>query len=106
MSLLTFFTRPRIPNPTQGHTVFVHGIVFDPGAEAWSPESTVGNPTYSPLVFPQWNFSPMEGLQSPMVFQQLSLPDYPAAGFPFGGVLSEGLMHESDYPDIEGDYFS
>jgi hypothetical protein len=106
MSLSTFFTRKRIPNPTSGNTVFVHGIIFDPGAEAWSPESTVGDPRYTLRVFPQWNFSPLEVYQTPMVFQALSLPDYPYAGFPFGGVLSEGLMHEQELPDVEGDYFS
>ena len=106
MSLSTFFTRKRIPNPTQGNTQFVHGIVFDPGAEAWSTESLVADPQYTLRVFPQWNFSPLQVYQSPMVFQSLSLPGNPAAGFPFGGVLSEGLMHEDQYPDVQGDYFS
>ena len=106
MSLSTFFTRRRIANPSSGNHVFVHGIIFDPGAEAWSPESTVGNPLYTPTVFPQWNFTTMEAFQTPMVFQALSLPDYPAPGFPFGGVLSEGLLHEGELPDVQGDYFS
>lgn len=106
MSLSTFFLRKRIPNPTQGNTQFVHGIVFDPGAEAWATESTVGDPIYVTRVFPQWNFVPMECYQTEMVFQALSLPDYPAAGVPFGGVLSTNLMHEGDYPDVQGDYFS
>lgn len=106
MSLATFFTRKRIPNPTQGNTQFVHGMIFDPGAEAWATESTVGNPQYTLRVFPQWNFTPLEVYQVPMVFQTLSLPDYPAAGFPFGGVQSHGLMHDSNYPDVQGDYWS
>ena len=106
MSLSTFFTRKRIPNPSQGNTQFVHGIIFDPGAEAWGTESKVGNPQFTLRVFPQWNFTPLEVYQIPMVFQALALPDYPAAGFPFGGVLSAGLMHSDEYPDVEGDYFS
>ena len=106
MSLATFFSRKRIPNPTQGNTQFVHGLVFDPGAEAWGTESTVANPAYSLLVYPQWNFSPLEVYQTPMVFQALSLPGAPPAGFPFGGVQSEGLIYPNDYPDVQGNYFS
>jgi hypothetical protein len=102
----TFFLRKRIPNPTSGNTVFVHGLVFDPGAEAWATESTVGDPIYSLRVFPQWNFQTFECLQPEMVFQTLTLPPQLPAGFPFGGVLSAGLMHENDYPDIAGDYWS
>jgi hypothetical protein len=106
MSLSTFFTRKRIPNPTQGNTQFVHGIIFDPGAEAWATESTVMNPAYTLRVFPQWNFTPLTIYQTEMVFQQLSLPAYPPAGFPFGGMLDTGLIAASEYPDVEGPYFS
>jgi hypothetical protein len=57
-------------------------------------------------VFPQWNFTPLEVYQTPMVFQSLSLPDAPPQGFPFGGMRSTNLIHPEDYPDVEGDYFS
>lgn len=106
MSLATFFLRKRVPNPTQGNTQFVHGIVFDPGAEAWATESKVGDPLFTLRVFPQWNFMTMDPTQEEMVFQQLSLPNQAPAGFPFGGVLSEGLIHETDYPELSGDYWS
>jgi hypothetical protein len=106
MSLATLFLRKRIPNPTQGNTEFLHGIVFDPGAEAWGTVSTVGDPLYTLRVFPQWNFQTMDPTQEEMVFQTLSLPDAAPAGFPFGGVLSEGLIHEETYPDLQGDYWS
>jgi hypothetical protein len=107
MSLSTWFLRKRIPNPTQGNTQFVHGIVFDPGAEAWATESTVGDPVYLTRVFPQWNFQTLEiSPGSDMVFQALSLPADPAAGFPFGGVQSEGLISDSIYPNEKGDYYS
>jgi hypothetical protein len=107
MSFLSFFTKPRIANPTQGNTQFVKGHIFDPGAEVWATESTVADPAYTLTVFPQWNFTPLQVYQgSPMVFQSLALPDYPMQGFPFGGMLSTGLMHPEDYPNIEGDYFS
>jgi hypothetical protein len=89
-----------------GHTAFVHGLVFDPGAEAWATESTVGDPLYTLRVFPQWNFNSFEALQTPMNFQALSLPPQLPAGIPFGGVLSTGLIHDSNYPDVEGDYWS
>lgn len=106
MSLATFFLRKRTPNPTQGNTQFVHGLVFDPGAEAWGAESLVGDPAYTLRVFNQWNFTPLEVLQAPMVFQALSLPPDLPQGFPFGGVLSTGLMDEAAYPDVQGDYWS
>jgi hypothetical protein len=106
MSLSTFFLRKRIPNPTQGNTQFVEGITFSPGAEGWGTESTVGDPRYTLRVFPQWNFEPMLVYQTPMVFQALSLPVEPPAGFPFGGVRREGLINEADYPDVQGDYYS
>lgn len=106
MSLSTFFLRRRHPNPTQGHVRFVSGLVFDPGAEVFAPEQTVGDPLYNIRVYPQWNFFSFEVEQPPMVFQALSLPGYPQAGFPFAGIRSAALMHDSDYPDVEGDYFS
>lgn len=106
MSFLSLFTRPRVTNPTQGNTQFVKGEIFDPGAEVFATESTVGDPMYTTRVFPQWNFTPMEVYQTPMVFQALSLPDYPPQGFPFGGMRSTNLMDPSDYPNIQGDYWS
>lgn len=106
MSLATFFLRKRTPNPTQGNTQFVHGVVFEPGAEGWATESLVADPAYTLRVFNQWNFVPLEVLQVPMVFQALSLPPDLPAGFPFGGVQSTGLMGESNYPDVAGDYWS
>jgi hypothetical protein len=107
MSILSFFTRPRHPNPTQGNMQFVKGIIFDPGAEVFATESTVADPAYTLKVFPQWNFTPLEALQgSPMVFQALALPDYPMQGFPFGGMRDTGLMHLADSPSVQGDYFS
>jgi hypothetical protein len=107
MSLGTFFLRKRHPNPTQGNTQFVHGVVFDPGAEAWATESTVGDPAYTLRVFPQWNFRPLEiSPGSHMVFQALSLPSDPPAGMPFGGVQSESLIAESIYPDVHGNFYS
>jgi hypothetical protein len=106
MSLSTFFLRKRIPNPTQGNTQFVHGVIFDPGAEAWATESTVGDPLYDSRVYRQWNFSTMDPTQIEMSFQALSLPDAAPAGFAYGGVTAEGLIHELDYPDLSGDYWS
>lgn len=106
MSLSTFFLKKRTPNPTQGHTQFVHGVVFDPGAEAWATESTVGDPLFNMVVFPQWNFGTMDPTQVEMAFQTLSLPDQQPAGFAYGGVTSEGLIHELEYPDLQGDYWS
>ena len=107
MSFLSFFTRPRHPNPTQGNTQFVKGHIFDPGAEVFSTESTVGDPAYTMTVFPQWNFTPLQVYQgAPLVWQALSLPDAPPQGFPFGGMRSTNLMNPADYPNIEGDYFS
>lgn len=106
MARSTFFLRKRIANPTSGNTVFVQGIDFSPGAMNWATESTVGDPIYSLRVFPQWNFNSFECLQTEMVFQQLSLAPQLPAGFPFGGVLSAGLMHEDIYPDVQGDYWS
>lgn len=106
MSLSTWFLRKRIPNPTQGNTMFVHGIVFDPGAEAWATESTVGDPQYNLRVFPQWNFQTLEiAPGSDMVFQSLALPADPAAGNPFGGVKSAGLIPDSIYPNVDGDFY-
>jgi hypothetical protein len=84
----------------------LHGIVFDPGAEAWGTVSLVGDPLFDIRVLPQFNFSTMDPTQVEMAFQTLSLPNQAPAGFPFGGVQSEGLIHETDYPDIEGDYWS
>jgi hypothetical protein len=105
--LSTFFLRKRLPNPTQGNTQFVHGIVFDPGAEAWATESTVADPAYLTRVFPQWNFTTLEiSPGTDMVFQALSLPADPAAGNPFGGVLSEHLIPESIYPNVSGEFYS
>lgn len=106
MSLTTFFLRKRVSNPTQGNIRFIPGIVFDPGAEAFGTESSVGDPRYNIRVFPQWNFTPLEVEQVPMVFQALSLPGAAQQGFPFAGMRSTSLMHSSDYPDLEGDYFS
>lgn len=106
MSLATFFMRKRIPNPTQGNTQFVEGITFSPGAEGFGTVSTVGDPRYLIRVYPQWNFTPLEVLQTPMVFQALSLPADLPAGFPFGGVQREGLIDGSEYPDVQGDYYS
>lgn len=106
MSLATFFLKKRTPNPTQGNTQFVHGVVFDPGAEAWGTESTVGDPLFNMVVFPQWNFSTIDPTQVEMAFQTLSLPDQQPAGFAYGGVTSEGLIHELEYPDLQGDYWS
>lgn len=106
MSLATFFLRKRIPNPTQGNSAFIHGVVFDPGAEAFGVVSTVGDPLFVTRVFPQWNFASFEATQPEMAFQALSLPQALPAGFPFGGVLSEGLIHEDSYPDVSGDYWS
>jgi hypothetical protein len=106
MSFLHLFTRPRVPNPTQGNTQFVKGNLFTPGAEIFATESKVGDPMYVTRVFPQWNFTPLEVYQTPMVFQSLSLPGAPPQGFPFGGMRSTNLIHPEDYPDVEGDYFS
>jgi hypothetical protein len=106
MSFLSFFTRPRHANPTQGNTQFVSGVVFDPGAEVFSTESTVGDPVYVTRVFPQWNFTPLEVYQTQMVFQELSLPADLPAGFPFGGMRSTNLIAPGDYPDVSGDYWS
>jgi hypothetical protein len=106
MSFLNLFTRRRVTNPTQGNTQFVKGEIFDPGAEVFATESTVGDPMYVTRVFPQWNFTPMEVYQAPMVFQSLTLPDNPPQGFPYGGMRSTNLMHPEDYPNIQGDYFS
>jgi hypothetical protein len=85
---------------------FVQGIDFNPGAMNWATESTVGDPLYDIRVLPQFNFATMDPTQVEMVFQQLSLPQAMPAGFPFGGVLSEGLIHDQDYPDLKGDYWS
>jgi hypothetical protein len=106
MSFLSFFTRPRHANPTQGNTQFVAGEIFDPGAEAFATESTVGDPVYVTRVFPQWNFTPLEVYQGQMVFQELSLPADLPAGFPFGGMRSTNLIEPGDYPDVSGDYWS
>jgi hypothetical protein len=106
MSLLSHFLKPRVSNPTNGNFQFVPGIIFDPGAEAFAAESVVADPAYVTRVFPQWNFTPLQVVQSPMVFQALSLPDYPPSGFPFGGMRSTGLINDSDYPNVTGDYFS
>jgi hypothetical protein len=106
VSLSTFFLRKRIPNPTQGNSAFVHGVVFDPGAEAFGVVSTVGDPLFDIRVLPQFNFATMDPTQVEMAFQALSLPQALPAGFPFGGVLSEGLIHEGDYPDVSGDFWS
>jgi len=106
MSFLSLFTRPRIKNPTQGNTQFVKGAVFSPGAEVYATESRVGDPAYVTRVFPQWNFTPLEIYQTPMVFQELSLPQNLPQGFPFGGMRSTDLIHSEQYPDIQGDYWS
>lgn len=106
MALFTnIFSRPRVPNPSQGNTRFVKGDIFDPGAEVFASESTVGDPQYTLTVFPQWNFTPLTVSQGEMVFQGLSLPSDPYAGFPFGGMQSTGLIEETDYPDITGTYY-
>lgn len=106
MSFFHLFTRKRIPNPTQGNTQFVKGAVFSPGAEVYATESKVGDPMYVTRVFPQWNFSPLEVYQTPMVFQALSLPANLPAGFPFGGMRSTNLIQGEDYPNVQGDYWS
>jgi hypothetical protein len=106
MSFLNFFTRPRITNPTQGNTQFVQGADFSPGAEMFATESIVGDPLYVTTVYPQWNFTPMEVYQSPMVFQELSLPAALPQGFPYGGMQSQSLLRAGDYPDVEGEYYS
>jgi hypothetical protein len=106
MSFLSIFQRKRIPNPTQGNIQFVQGDVFNPGAENFAAEPTVGDPIYYATVFPQWNFRPLEIYQPEMVFQALSLPPYPPQGFPFGGILQTNLIDPEDYPDVEGDYYS
>jgi hypothetical protein len=106
MSFLSFFTRPRVSNPTQGNTQFVAGEIFDPGAEVFATESTVGDPVYVTRVFPQWNFTPLDVYQGTMVFQALSLPADLPAGFPFGGMRSTNLIAPTDYPDVTGDYWS
>jgi hypothetical protein len=106
MSFLNLFTRPRVSNPTGGNMRFVPGEIFDPGAEVFSAESTVGNPLYLTRVFPQWNFAPLEIYQTAMVFQALSLPPDLPAGYPFGGMRSTNLMAQDAYPDIVGDYWS
>ena len=105
MSFLSFFTRPR-HNLSEGHFNHVKGEIFDPGAEVFSAESTVGDPQYTLRVFPQWNFTPLRVYQTPMVFQALSLPENPPQGFPFGGMKSTNLIHGEDYPDIAGNYWS
>lgn len=99
------FLRPRVANPTQGNTQFVKGDIFDPGAEVFATESTVGDPAYVTRVFPQWNFTPLEVYQPPMVFQALSLPQDPYQGFPYGGMQPTGLIPSQEYPDVEGSYF-
>lgn len=106
MSFRSLFTRPRITTPHQGNTQFIQGDVFNPGAESFGTVSAVADPLYELRVYPQWNFTPLAVYQSPMVFQELALiPNLPQ-GFPFGGMRSTNLMHESDYPDVTGDYFS
>lgn len=105
MSFLNIFTRKRYANPTQGNTQFVKGDIFDPGAEVFATESTVADPVYITRVFPQWNFTPLEAYQPPMVFQNLALPDDPMQGYPYGGLSQTGLIEPSDYPDVEGNYF-
>jgi len=106
MSFLSLFTRPRVSNPTQGNTQFVPGADFSPGAEMFATESLVGDPAYVTRVFPQWNFTPLEVFQTPMVFQALSLPADLPQGFPFGGMRSTNLIQPGDYPDVPGDYWS
>lgn len=106
MSFLSLFTRPRHPNPSQGNTQFVKGEIFDPGAEVFATESKVGDPIYVTRVFPQWNFTPLQVYQTPMVFQALSLPDAPPQGFPFGGMRSTNLIQQDELPDVQGDYWS
>jgi hypothetical protein len=106
MSFLSFFTKKRIPNPTQGNTQFVKGYIFDPGAEVWSTESRVGDPAYVTRVFPQWNFQPLQVFQAPMVFQALSLPTAPPQGYPFGGLQDTGLIDQDNLPDVAGTYYS
>jgi hypothetical protein len=106
MSFFSLFTRKRHPNPTQGNTQFVQGDIFDPGAEVFATESIVGDPIYVTRVFPQWNFTPLEVYQTPMVFQALSLPANLPAGFPFGGMRSTNLIQSNDLPDVPGDYWS
>ena len=106
MSVLSFFTRRRHPNPTQGNTQFVQADTFLPGAEGFSAESIVGDPLYMTRVFPQWNFFSFEVTQVPMVFQELSLPGAPPQGFPFGGMRSTNLISPDQYPEIQGDYWS
>jgi hypothetical protein len=106
MSFLSFFTRPRVANPTAGNMQFVKGDLFTPGAEIFAAEPTVTDPAFITTVFPQWNFTPLEVSQTTMVFQDLALPTAPPQGFPFGGMRNTGLMHPEEYPDISGDYFS
>jgi hypothetical protein len=106
MSFFNVFTRPRYSSVESGTINHVQGDTFDPGAEAFGTLSTIGDPLYELRVFPQWNFTPLEVYQSPMVFQELSLPADLPAGYPFGGMRSTNLIHESDYPDVTGDYFS
>jgi hypothetical protein len=106
MSFFNLFTRKRHRNPTQGNIHFVKGAVFSPGAEVFAAESKVGDPLYTLTVFPQWNFTPLEVYQTPMVFQALSLPANLPAGFPFGGMRSTNLIQPEDYPDVEGNYWS
>ena len=105
MSFLSFFTRPRHCH-CEGNFHHVKGEIFDPGAEVFSAESKVGDPMYVTRVFPQWNFTPLEVYQAPMVFQALSLPKNPPQGFPFGGMKSTNLIQGEDYPDVPGNYWS
>lgn len=106
MSFMSLFTRKRQTTPHGGNTVFIQGDTFPAGAESYGTTSNVGDPAYITRVFPQWNFDPLAVYQTPMVFQELALVQDLPAGFPFGGMRSTALIHDADYPEIQGDYYS
>lgn len=106
MSFLSTFLKPRIRKGFEPNT-YVPGDWFDPGAErfAYVPD-TATTPDFLTRVFPQWNFTPLEVTQPEQVFQYLALPPSLPQGFPFGGFQTTGLIDQSDYPDVSGDYYS
>ena len=99
MSYLNFFTRKR-KSVNAAPISFVRADILVPGAEGYAPVPDFADPVQFPLVNPVTSFVAFRASQPGMVNQGLALVNDPAQGFPFDGVIMQGLIDPDEYPNV------
>ena len=96
---MNFWTRKRHKiNPAP--VTFVQGDILTPGAEAFAPVPDQANPIFQPLVNAVTFCGDFLASQPGLVNQGLALVDSPVQGFPYDGVVMQGLVDPNNYPNI------